>query len=516
MRAAGDGCAQTFSAAEAPVLAAVADNDVELLCARFDLPVYDNFTRWPVTFECLVNGVRVGTFAVRPRAGAAPPRERVVRVAFTHPFAGAGQRGAPGPVRLVPGQPFTLEARAVGQVEQNFGDFRLGNGTASLVLNAPAARALSAGPSLPLAPSPPAPLPLTASAPPSAFRGGGSVDAATTLLVEHPPGCAAQRRVDPVRGGGYTCEWCAGSFHMCNGTYGSRSPARVWEAGMSPDLTFTLESPNARWCCAACEAATEAAAAASGPVAPREKPVPLKRAPLPTRVAASPPTTLQTSVEEVEEVGEKKEVVLQGWLMVRPGGCGGPPVAARTGGQLRCFGCGDDLVPSPFANKPNIRTLSSAWNAAFPPVNVNVSSLKRGDRVFVRATLEPATVVGFFSSAAVAAGPVRAQSGGGVLSRSLLTDMETDRVVCCLGGGDQDGGGLNDEDGWVTYHPSDLSPAAAVAGGEELRVVEGKPRSRREALLLYGDATAAREGWARAARVGAAVSGADFASCIHG
>ena len=35
----------------------------------------------------------------------------------------------------------------------------------------------------------------------------------------------------------------------------------------------------------------------------------------------------------------------QGWLQVRPGGAGAGPVAVRSGGELRCWGCGDDLCP---------------------------------------------------------------------------------------------------------------------------------------------------------------------------
>jgi hypothetical protein len=68
------------------------------------------------------------------------------------------------------------------------------------------------------------------------------------------PGCAALRT---VQHGDNTCESCRGRFKTCFGSYGHRDGggSRMWADGACPaDLSNCPESPNSRWCTAACEA----------------------------------------------------------------------------------------------------------------------------------------------------------------------------------------------------------------------------------------------------------------------
>jgi len=68
--------------------------------------------------------------------------------------------------------------------------------------------------------------------------------------------CAAAR---PNGGEGhgrdFSCLACGGSFAKCFGKYGYRSSGGTWTEGHSSDPAVFPESPNGRFCCAACEAA---------------------------------------------------------------------------------------------------------------------------------------------------------------------------------------------------------------------------------------------------------------------
>ena len=54
-----------------------------------------------------------------------------------------------------------------------------------------------------------------------------------------------------------TCAICTGRYSECFGSYGMRNVSNnTWHSGVHSkpdDLTFFPESPNARWCCQACE-----------------------------------------------------------------------------------------------------------------------------------------------------------------------------------------------------------------------------------------------------------------------
>jgi hypothetical protein len=68
------------------------------------------------------------------------------------------------------------------------------------------------------------------------------------------PGCAALRK---VQHGDNTCETCRGRYKTCHNSYGHRNGGgkNWWADGACPaDLSHSPESPNARWCTAACEA----------------------------------------------------------------------------------------------------------------------------------------------------------------------------------------------------------------------------------------------------------------------
>ena len=91
----------------------------------------------------------------------------------------------------------------------------------------------------------------------AAGEGGGAAQAET------PPTSSA-RRAGPL-GGRHTCEHCGGLFNNCFGSYGVRQAGGGWAMGASADLADRPESPNNRWCCAACETAATGVAPAAAP-----------------------------------------------------------------------------------------------------------------------------------------------------------------------------------------------------------------------------------------------------------
>jgi hypothetical protein len=66
-----------------------------------------------------------------------------------------------------------------------------------------------------------------------------------------PASCAARRQ---PQSGEHACESCKGRLDNWFGAYGMRDARDGWVEGESDDLNVRPESPNDRWCCAACEA----------------------------------------------------------------------------------------------------------------------------------------------------------------------------------------------------------------------------------------------------------------------
>jgi len=215
----------------------------------------------------------------------------------------------------------------------------------------------------------------------------------------------------------------------------------------------------------------------------------------------------------------------QGWLLLRPAGPGTPAVARQTSssrpGGLRCYGCGHGLQPP--ASAP------AGTRHGFAPGTA--ATLTVGQAVLVAATLEPATVVAFVDAADdLAVGPDAGYAsgsggGGGPISsaakeaapKNARAELDQ-RAVVEFPGGDDDGDG---EKARFSFECAALLVPGVAA--EDMIVVSGRPRSRRECWLLHqGDAGRARAAWAAAkpwAAPGSALSagsGGDFASCVRG
>jgi len=171
----------------------------------------------------------------------------------------------------------------------------------------------------------------------------------------------------------------------------------------------------------------------------------------------------------------------QGWLCSRPAGRDSLSVVHRATSAVRCFCCGDGLVPPKNLGRKHVSAKGEA--------------LEVGDRLLVAATLESVVV--------------RALSKG--------------RVCCSFE--DQAPPMSNDDlvDFNVWYRPEDLVVRKGNCnfGDEESLEVLGQERSRRELVLLSGgDVEAARQTWAKARKdapskekLGRVLN---FASCVRG
>lgn len=253
----------------------------------------------------------------------------------------------------------------------------------------------------------------------------------------------------------------------------------------------------------------------------------------------------------------------QGWLCVRPGGTGSPPIVARTTSALRCFGCGDRLIPPQFGREK----FSS----------VEGKRVRRGDRVLVAATLEPVQVEctakgRIYCSFLTKAGgedvvlpskhtenkntPVASADGKfierdvdakgsapGTLASSddqaqlpienapspsqspqtTSTETRDDNRVCEM---EEE---IDPPAHAIWYRHEDLVLPKEIPEGEdldEIAFVKQQMRTRREVVLLCeGDEVAARSAWKEAKRVFSSEEGADFgddvekgsfASCARG
>lgn len=178
----------------------------------------------------------------------------------------------------------------------------------------------------------------------------------------------------------------------------------------------------------------------------------------------------------------------QGWLFLRPVGVGSPALVQRTTTSLRCFGCGERLVPAKFGREKFCK--------------VDTSTVSKGDHVVVAATLEPVKVV---------------SSEGG--------------RICCSFSPTVDDGILkvsedNEKEWSIWYRAEDLVvPKAGDAGDcdDETVFVGGRMRTRQEVFLFFGgDEFAARKAWREATQKTTpphAKGGEDdvpFASCARG
>ena len=85
--------------------------------------------------------------------------------------------------------------------------------------------------------------------------------AAAAAAASLPGSCAARR--SPQKGS-HACQHCAGKYTMCFGAYGVRDASGTWSQKASDDLSVWPESPNDRFCCAACEALGPAASSSGG------------------------------------------------------------------------------------------------------------------------------------------------------------------------------------------------------------------------------------------------------------
>jgi len=135
----------------------------------------------------------------------------------------------------------------------------------------------------------------------------------------------------------------------------------------------------------------------------------------------------------------------QGWLCVSPGGLGSPNVVKRARSSLRCFCCGDGLVPL----KLGTDNFSS----------VRGRDVKIGERLLVAATLEPVTV----------------------------ENIKHGRIYCSF----------SSQADTVWYRPEDV--VLAKGYGEidsETVLLGGRMRNRREVVLMHGgDGSAAKRAW---------------------
>jgi len=161
----------------------------------------------------------------------------------------------------------------------------------------------------------------------------------------------------------------------------------------------------------------------------------------------------------------------QGWLRVRPNGDGSAAIVRRSESSMKCFGCGDDLVP--FISARELY------------VSVNKDEVQEGDTVLVAATLE----------------------------RVRVTSCDGDRIYCSFSnvGIDSTGCTVEDAEGSkekmlsssVWYRASDLvkpNTNEKTYEIDELVSVNNRLRSRHELFLNFsGDERLARKAWKDAA-----------------
>mmetsp|Transcript_44796 Transcript_44796/g.136750 ORF Transcript_44796/g.136750 Transcript_44796/m.136750 type:complete len:2045 (-) Transcript_44796:355-6489(-) len=184
----------------------------------------------------------------------------------------------------------------------------------------------------------------------------------------------------------------------------------------------------------------------------------------------------------------------QGWLRVRPagGGRGSPPVVWRSRSALRCFCCGDGLVPP----RRERGCFSSARGA----------DLGEGDELLVAATLEPVVV--------------QAAAGGRARCAFVVDNdcpLENPAANTSIGQDDS-------FDVWYRFEDLVFPEGKGEVSEEDTVKVKGQQRTRREVVLMCdGNEKMARQMWSDAKekpRLGKNKSEDDdmlgFASCIHG
>jgi hypothetical protein len=183
----------------------------------------------------------------------------------------------------------------------------------------------------------------------------------------------------------------------------------------------------------------------------------------------------------------------QGWLRIRPGGLGSPAIVRRGRSALRCFCCGDGLVP-PGRSTNTFGTVKKD------------DEVCKGDTLLVAATLEPVQVVSFGENLVVCS-----------FSKDDANHHKKQRMW------------RGNAKFTIRYRPEDLVyPEARENAGmydeDELVPVNGHLRSRRELMLMFGNLSDAKKAWAEAKRKGRDKNdlsddnerASGFASCTRG
>jgi len=190
----------------------------------------------------------------------------------------------------------------------------------------------------------------------------------------------------------------------------------------------------------------------------------------------------------------RTRLAMQGWLKVRPGGAGSAQVVTQVASACCCFACGRELATS-----------ATQSQEAFTKVSLE-TELQPGDQLLVAATLqrvvherrlkEPDMLLCRFPDA----------SSRSVESKAAETDDEDIDLYA--------------------FRPCDLvQPRTAARRGstllpsEEVCSYNGVAQSRREMVLLLGDAEKARAEWNKAkveAGESSESTAAMFASCVRG
>ena len=174
----------------------------------------------------------------------------------------------------------------------------------------------------------------------------------------------------------------------------------------------------------------------------------------------------------------------QGWLCVRPAGLGTPAVAWRAMSALRCFCCGDGLIP-PKLERGKYTSIKGR-------------DVQEGERLLVAATLEPVIVT-------------QAKNRGRI--RCAFESNETNEINIESDGFD------------VWYRPEDLVSTQSKGDvfDDEMLRIKGQPRTRREIVLMSGgDELTAKREWAEAKKLSKLLKkpkddgSLNFASCVRG
>jgi len=173
----------------------------------------------------------------------------------------------------------------------------------------------------------------------------------------------------------------------------------------------------------------------------------------------------------------------QGWICLRASGPASPSIATLARSPFRCFSCGDGI------------TFPQPSSGSFRPAE----KIECGDSLCVAATLEP----------------VKAEK------------VDGNRVYCSFI--QKDGRMYDDniaQEDLVWYRPEDLLTRhehvtkSDADSSDDVAVVQGKPRTRRELVLMFGgDVAKAKTAWDEAVKEAGPVPIDDdpsFASCARG